>query len=359
MLGVMADAVRGKRELEARWSRDAGDYVRALDVSPEGRHCVVGTGAGAVLVLDAATGEVSWDRHAHTGGVLELACSPAGAMVASCAEDDRARIFSLETGELLAELPGGGGWVERLSWAPDGQKLATASGKHVNVWSAAGELLSRTEPLPSTVTAIAWGRRGSELAASCYGGVHIHALSAGGKARRLAWQGSLVGMAWSPDGKVIACASQDCSVHFWRLPSGKDSEMSGYRFKPRALSWNSESTLLATAGDAAVTVWDFAGKGPEGTRPIQLEAHLAECTHLAFSPRGGLLASGSKDTSVLLWEPRRDPELTQYAFLEDTVGALAWYPGHSHPRGRGLVAGDASGNVISFRLAEPAHVSSS
>ena len=118
---------------------------------------MVGTGAGAVLVIDTATGEVSWDRHAHPGGVLELACSPAGGMVASCAEDERARIFSLESGELLAELPGGGGWVEHLSWAPDGQKLAAASGKCVNVWSAAGELLLTTEPLPSTVTAIAWG----------------------------------------------------------------------------------------------------------------------------------------------------------------------------------------------------------
>jgi WD40 repeat protein len=356
MLGVMADAVRGKRELDARWCRDAGDYVRALDVSPEGRHCAVGTGAGAVLVIDTATGEVSWDRHAHPGGVLELACSPAGKMVASCAEDERARIFSLESGELLAELPGGGGWVEHLSWAPDGQKLATASGKCVNVWSAAGELLLTTEPLPSTVTAIAWGRRGSELAASCYGGVHIQSLSAGAKARHLGWQGSLIGMAWSPDRKVIACGSQDCSVHFWRLPSGKDSEMSGYRLKPRALSWNPESTLLATSGDAGITVWDFTGKGPEGTAPIQLEAHLAECTHLAFSPRGGLLASGSKDASVLLWKPRRGRELTQYAFLEDAVGALAWHPDHNQPDRGGLVAGDASGNVVSFRMAEQARV---
>ncbi len=27
---------------------------------------------------------------------------------------------------------------------------------------------------------------------------------------------SLVSLAWSPDEKIVACGSQDCSVHFWR-----------------------------------------------------------------------------------------------------------------------------------------------
>jgi WD40 repeat protein len=135
----MAGRAQGRAELEARWRRQAGEYVTAIDVSVDGRHCAVGTGAGAVLVIDTATGEVVWDRHAHRGGVLELRCSPAGRVVASCAEDDSARVFSLETGELLSELPGAGSrWTEHVSWTPDGQKLATSSGACVSVWNQAG-----------------------------------------------------------------------------------------------------------------------------------------------------------------------------------------------------------------------------
>jgi len=202
-----------------------------------------------------------------------------------------------------------------------------------------------TEPMPSAVTALAWGRKGTQLATTCYGGVHVWNVAESARTRHLAWKGSLISMAWSPDEKVIACGSQDCSVHFWRLETGRDSEMTGYPFKPRALAWDSQSTLLATAGDATVTLWDFAGKGPEGRPPLQLEGHKGACTRLAFSPRKGVLASGAQDTSVLLWEPRRGTKPIGYAFLEDEITSLVWHPDH-----RGLLGGDASGNLIFWRV---------
>jgi WD40 repeat protein len=116
--------------------------------------------------------------------------------------------------------------------------------------------------------------------------------------------------------------------------------MSGYTFKPQALAFDSESKLLATSGDATVTVWDFRGKGPEGTRPIQLESHKGVCTQLAFSPLQGVLASGGQDATVFLWEPRRGTRPIRFAFLEDEITALQWHPLH-----RGLLAADASGNA--------------
>ena len=163
--------------------------------------------------------------------------------------------------------------------------------------------------------------------------------------RHLEWKGSLISLAWSPDAKVIACGSQDCSVHFWRLASGQDSQMTGYPYKPKALAWDRESSLLATSGGPAVTVWDFRGKGPEGTRPVRLEAHHGVCTQLAFSPRKGILASGSQDTSVLLWEPRRCEKPIRFAFLEDEVTGLCWHPEHHT-----LIGTDASGVVCGWEV---------
>ena len=145
--------------------------------------------------------------------------------------------------------------------------------------------------------------------------------------------------------RVIACGSQDGSVHFWRLATGQDSQMSGYPSKPRALAWDHESRLLATAGDASVTLWDFRGKGPEGTRPIVLDAHKGLCTRLAFSPRKGVLASGSQDSSILLWEPRRGTRPVRFAFLEDEVTALRWHPEHHT-----LVGADAAGTLCAWEI---------
>ncbi len=345
MPGVSATKPRAKTELKELWRLDAGDYVTTADVSADGRLCAIGNGSGQLQVAELASGASCWSTLAHPAGVLQAAFAPDGKLVATCGQDTSARIYSA-AGALLCALPGVGGWVEHVAWAPDSERIAIASGRVVRVFTRAGEPVLETPALRSTVTAIAWSRDGRELAATSYGGVHIWTVGQAAGARQLAFQGSLISMAWSPDGKVIACASQDSSVHFWRLPTGKDAAMSGYRFKTRALAWDAHSRLLATAGDAAITVWDFGGKGPEGTRPIELLGHKGLCTRLAFSPRKGVLASGSQDTSILLWEPNRGSKPVRFAFLEDEVTALVWHPQHE-----GLVAADASGNVVFWKAA--------
>jgi WD40 repeat protein len=334
-----------KTELGVRWRVVASDYVAAMEVSRDGRYCLVGLGDGDVLGLEVLSGNELFRVRAHDGGVLGLGLSPDGARFVTCGHDPNAKLWT-STGEFVRELPGGGSaWVEHVAWAAAGGRIATAAGRKVRVWTAAGDPIVESEPLASTVTGLAWRADGTGLAATCYGGVHIMPFVAGAKARHLAWKGSLISVAWSPDANVIACGSQDASVHFWRLKSGQDSQMSGYPFKPKVLAWDSASNLLATTGDAIVTVWDFRGKGPEGTSPMQLEAHQGACTRLAFSPGKGVLASGSQDTSVLLWEPRKGNKPIRFAFLDDEVTALSWHPEHHT-----LIAADASGTVCAWAI---------
>lgn len=344
MPGVTAVATRprvGKAELSARWRIEAGDYVSSLDLSSDGLLCAVGAGNGTVSIVDAASGAVRTRIDAHPHGVLEARFSHDGRLLATCGQDSTAKIFST-SGELLFTLPGGASWVEHLAWSPRGDRIAIASGRRIRVWSRSwdGEPFAETEALPSTVSAIAWSRDGAGLAATAYGGVHVWTADVGAAARHLPWKGSLVSLAWSPDGKVIACGSQDCSVHFWRLSTGGDSEMRGYPFKPRALAWDAQSRLLATSGDATITLWDFDGRGPEGSTPIQLLGHKTVCTSLAFGHRKCVLASGSQDGSVLVWEPRREVKALRYGFLDAEITAIAWDPEH-----RALFASDGEGSV--------------
>jgi WD40 repeat protein len=276
--------------------------------------------------------------------VLAVAWRPGAPVLATAGHDGTARLLETATGRALATMPGTGGWVEHLAWSPDGRTLATASGRVLRFWHADGTPRLETPPHDSTITALAWSRDGTEVAATCYGGVNFWSPAAGARVRHLAWKGSLISLAWSPDGKVVAAGSQDCSVHFWRLATERDSEITGYPFKPKALAWDARSTLLATGGDAEIMAWDFAGSGPEGTKPRRLKAHQAVVTALAFGPRKGTLASGAQDTGVILWEPRRSTSPVAYGFARDAISALAW-----HPTQALVAAADASGQLVVWR----------
>ena len=124
--------------------------------------------------------------------------------------------------------------------------------------------------------------------------------------QKLEWKGSLVSMVLSPNGEIVACGSQDNSVHFWRRSTEQDAMMSGYPGKPSALAFDDAGTLLATGGGDAVTVWSFQEGGPEGTRPGVLEHHVQPVTTLAFARRGMRLASAARDGAVVVWSLQRD-----------------------------------------------------
>jgi WD40 repeat protein len=339
MPGVSVEPPRGMTELRCRWQFDVGDYVTDAAISHDGALAAVATGGGEVVTLDTASGRERWRSLAHEGGALALAFSPREPVLATAGQDGRARLFGA-SGSAVAELPGKGGWVDHLAWSADGRLLATSSSRVLRLWTGAGKPHLETEPHPSTVAGIAWRKDGREIATCCYGGVHVWSIENGARARHLAWKGSLVSISWSPDGKVIACGSQDSSVHFWRLPSESDSQMTGYPFKPKALAWDGGSTMLATGGDATITIWKFVGKGPEGKPPQQLEGHKALCTTLAFAPKSGRLASGAQDTGLLIWEPHRGSKPVRHAFLEDEIAKVVW-----HPDGKTLLAADTSGRV--------------
>jgi WD40 repeat protein len=264
-------------------------------------------------------------------------------MVAAGCDDGLVCLVALEDGRRTATMVAGSEWVEHVAWSTDGSQIAAACGRRALVWSAEGNVFDEGAPHPSTIAGLAWNPAGDDLAVCCYGGVHLRGLRSGARAH-LPFKGSLISIAWSPRGKVIACGSQDCSVHFWRLTSGNDSEMTGYPLKPRALSWDSAGTLLATTGAPVICVWRFEERGPEGTSPIQLDAHASPCVEVAFAPRGGVLASGDRGGTIYLWNPKRNRRPFGTAALPAAITRLGW-----SLDGDVLFGADSEGNVGAWR----------
>ena len=308
---------------------------------------MAGDTAGGVYAFHGKSGDQRWSHaSAHDGSVLAVAVAADGAVFATAAQDGLVCIWNVQDDANRLDVRVGDGWVDNLAWSHDGQMLAASCGRRVHVYDPKGKQLWQSDEHPSTVSSVAWAGDG-DLATACYGRVTFFEAHSGVVKQTLEWKGSLVSMALSPDGKIVACGSQDNSVHFWLRASAQDYMMGGYSGKPSALAFDSSGDFLATGGGHAVTVWCFAGGGPEGTRPGSLELHVRPVSAIAFARRGSRLASGGRDGAVIVWALKADGDGDPIgvALLSDNVSKVLW-----RPDGRALAALDAQGSVTVWRV---------
>ncbi len=68
-------------------------------------------------------------------------------------------------------------------------------------------------------------------------------------------------MIFSPDGKSIACGSEDGSVILWDVRSRKIAQsFVGHCFAVNAAAYSPDGTTLACAGaDGTIKLWDLVG----------------------------------------------------------------------------------------------------
>ena len=333
--------------LRRGWSAAVGDYAIAGGWSREGEALMVGDAEGGVYALDGKSGATAWERPGvHEGGVLAMAIHPGGTAFATAGQDGRVLIWNATDGQASRAIDVGSGWVENVAWSPDGQRLATSCSRQVRVYDGDGGEVWRADDHPSTVSSLVWSSAG-ELATACYGRVTFFDGPTGELRQKMEWQGSLVSMELSSDGNIVACGSQDNTVHFWRRSTEQDSMMSGYPGKPSALAFDDTGTLLATGGGEAVTVWSFHKEGPEGTEPGTLEFHVQPVTTLAFAPGAMRLASGGRDGAVVVWSLQKNGKGGPIgaAVVPGAVAGSYW-----RPDGRALAALDAQGGVTVWRI---------
>ncbi len=336
--------IKSMKAIDASWRCRLPDYVRDLAVSPEGDRLAVADAAGLISMLDISDGARLAQWRIHEQPITALQWTDQGLLVSS-GEDGCAKITNPDLdGKVIGHIETDAIWVDDLAVCDKTQRFAICAGRRASVWTATGEFVFETERHQSTVSGVAFIAGTGLLVTAGYGAITIWDPDQAQEPRRWTWKGSLFKPHPSPDGQILASGCQDDSVHFWRLETGRDSQMSGYPAKPAHLDWSADSLLLATSAGHAVLVWSFADGGPEGTQPDVLQVNEAPISAMAFHPRAPLLLTGAEDGTLLLWEPGTDPTPMAMATMIGGVSTVSWLSDESH-----FVAGDDQGTVGLFR----------
>lgn len=222
------------------------------------------------------------------GSVLSVAISPDGRLVAAGDTNGEVRVWQVSDGKQLLNLPRGSSWIWSVAFSPDSRILASVDDNVVKLWD------SHTGKCLKTLDG------------------------------HLSW---LYDVAFSCDRKTVATASCDHTVKLWDIDTGKCLHtLTGHQdvvysvaFSPLPLNppaspptappltkGGQGGVVASGSNDQTIRIWDVN----TGECLKTLEGNPGWIWREAFSPspipgkggQGGILASGSHDYTIRIWD---------------------------------------------------------
>ena len=421
------------RRILTLWDTEDWSVVRRLDGhregvldlawSPDNRMLASSSADNTIILWDIATGqpkiaplELHGDRQANS-----VAISPDGKILASGGDDRSIMLFDLEKMKPITRVDGGFiNGVTSVAFKPTPGDYLLGAGSYDNsitlfnvnvvqplsedITAGKGEVISLVElpdatlllagrtqngltiwrvkngqeektALAYTPTAAAFSPDGKLLALGEKDG-DIRLLDVASRDEVGAFSNSknpILSLAFSPDGKNlvssqcleyaggddtlsrITCIINDILI--WDVVGGTlqnsldvdesaayvQSRLTGHRGAVRALAFDPSGKLLATGSDdLTIQLWDILSGQPVG---LPLAGNPAAITSLAFSPDGASLASGSADRSLTLWDLSSNQPVGKP--LVGSPGVILSL-GYDPQDGKVLFSGDSSGNVLQW-----------
>jgi WD40 repeat protein len=330
---------------------------------PDGKS-VLSVGGPTLRSWDAATGKERFlDFTGHRTSVSALAVSKDGKLTATGGEN--VRLWDTATGKLVREFPGS---AVTASFSPDGSILAVGGGRSIRllevgtgkeIHKITGERLLRSVVFSPDGKLLA---SGDEQAV-----VKLWDPRTGKQVREVADLKSIaesLSLAFSPDGKTLACAGgwnqfgapglnlniqgrvtvtgkQGYFVLLWDVNTGQEvRRFEGLKDNIKSVAFSPDGkTLAGSSRDGRLLLWD-AATGKEklhilahpaaqaggATAAASVGAAFAAVPALAFSPDGKTLASAGGDRTLRLWDTTTAKQLGVFTAPDGDFTALVFTP---------------------------------
>jgi len=322
------------------------DCIYAAVFSRDGKHVISGGTDGTIKIWDLSTGQAIKTLTGHTDAVDSLAATADGRYIVSASWDKTVRIWDFTTGSEVKTIRGHKDGVETLAVSPDGKLIASGAWHEgtLRVWDAlTGSEVMALGDRKGDVECVTFSPDGKRIISGDVLGYLKCWDSTGGKELMsvLAESPVLYRLAVNSDGSQIASAGvADAAIKIWDAETGaKIAVIRGLYQRVESLAFSPDGKLVA-CGDRAnlVKIWDVES----GREVLTLRGHEGGVSALAFSPDGRSIMSGSYDGTIKLWDLPTEREWTK---LMGHPGVLYSISIAFSPDGKRLVSHSDDGMV--------------
>ncbi|KAG8687657.1 hypothetical protein FRC11_006832 [Ceratobasidium sp. 423] len=326
--------------------------INTIAFSPDGTRMASGSTDRTVCVWDPHKGTVVLEPFiAHNDNVTSVTFSPDGKHLASSSFDRTIRVWDPVDGELAAgPFEGHIGPIYSISFSPDNTRIISGSpDSTIRIWDPRkgalgdGALQSHSD----AVSSVAFSPDGQHIASCSFDGtlmvweVPDNLPVARGNPLR-GHTDQVMSLAFSPDGARVVTGSADCTARVWNIFEQSSSPILFEEHKGViwSVAFSPDGHFVASAGgsgDNTIRLWD-----PTDGSPIAepLTSHTDDVNAVAISPDGKTLTSGSRDTTLLVW----DLKDTSNSLLLEGHADTVWSVVYSHD-GSKLASCSADGTI--------------
>lgn len=317
--------------------------VLSVAFSPDGSLLAASSTDGTIRVYQTANYRELMVWKAHLSWGLHVTFSPDGQTLASSSTDHTIKLWSVATGECRKTFTGHAGWVSTVAFAPQrdanspiGQILVSSSqDRTIKIWDVeSGDCIETLHEHTDFVTWIAFSPDGQCFASSSWDGtIRLWQSETRQCIRSLQGHTRWVRcVAFSPDGQTLASGSWDSTVRLWDVTTGQCLKvLHGHTDPVTSVTFNPNGQTCVSAGsDCTIRVWDAR----TGQCLRILQKHSGWIWSVAFHPAGQTLASGGLDYRVILWDIETDTSFRTLQGYSIEIKSIAF-----HTNGRILASG--------------------